>query len=242
MSFYGSISRFYDDIFPFDAREAAFVAQRLDVCVQDGGRVLDIGCGTGNKTVHMVGTDRFVTAVDGDPSMIAEACLRHPHPRIEYRTLNMTAVRETFGTDCFEAVLCLGNTLVHLPERHAVAEMIEGMEAILKSGGLLVVQILNYDRIPTDGTYALPLLETDKLRFERRYEFHGEEMRFVTELIEKENGRRIANTVPLYRLGRQELDAMLARAGFVTPEYYGSYLGDPLTPDSFPLIVTARKP
>ncbi len=241
MSFYSSISRFYDDIFPFDAEEAAFVVRHLDACTRDGGRVLDIGCGTGNKTVHMAGTNRFITAVDGDPSMIAEACSRHAHPRIEYRTLNMTAVRETFGTACFEAVLCLGNTLVHLPEQRAVAEMVESMHSVLKPGGLLVVQILNYDRIPTTGTYFLPLLETDRLRFERRYEFHGEEMRFITELTEKETGVRIANAVPLCHLGRQELDAMLARAGFREAEYYGSYLGDPSTPDSFPLIVTARK-
>jgi len=245
MGFYSSISHFYDEIFPFDAQEAAFVAEQLSCCMDGGGRILDIGCGTGNKTVHMAAPQRLITAIDGNADMIAQAKARNPHPYVEYRNLDMNAVAGTFGPDCFESVLCLGNTLVHLPKPGAIARMIHDMGSVLKTNGLLVLQILNYDRlpipIPLDQPFALPLLETEHLRFERYYEFHDDVMFFVTTLTEKQSGQILCNSIPLYPLRRLELDTMLADAGFGSISYYGSYRGDPLTPDSFPLIVTARK-
>lgn len=241
MTFYSSISRYYDEIFPFDAQEMAFVKKRLDECVNGGKLLLDVGCGTGNKTVHLAGPERFVVAIDGDAAMIREAEDRHARPEIEYRVLDMTAVGASFPAETFDALLCLGNTLAHLPGPDAVARLLADLGAVLKPGGLAVIQILNYDRVLDRALHDLPLLESDAIRFERRYAFQDCEMRFVTRLTVKQTGEIIENSIPLYPLRKRELNAMLGEAGFLEAEHYGSYRGEPFTPESFPLIAVARK-
>jgi len=151
----------------------------------------------------------------------------------------MTEISRKLEPAYFDAVLCLGNTLVHLPNPKDIARLLKDMAEILKPDGLLVLQILNYDRIPTGPPYSLPVLETEALRFERQYHFEGSTMQFVTTLNEKQTGLVIRNSIPLYPLRRHELDSMLDDAGFQKITHYGSYLGDPLTDSSFPLVVLA---
>lgn len=237
MSFYSSISAFYDEIFPVDADEMAFVKSRLE------GRkaVLDIGCGTGNKTVFLAEAGRKIIAIDGDMGMIGAARREHAAPGLKYRVLNMTEIKNAFEPESFDAVLCLGNTLVHLPNADEIAQLLAQMASILKPGGLAIIQILNYERILDDPAFALPVLETDKIRFVRKYQFKACEMRFVTSLLLKESGQEIQNDIPLYPLRKNELDIMLADAGYLEAAHYGSYQGTPLQENSLPLIAVAVK-
>lgn len=237
MTFYSSISRFYDEIFPADADEMNFVKQRL----AGYRRILDIGCGTGNKTIHLASPGCDIVAIDSDPAMIEAAKKKHHAPNVDYRLLNMRDIGRAFGLEAFDALLCLGNTLVHLPSQDDIAALLADMAAILRPGGLAVIQILNYDRILDKRLFTLPALETANVRFERHYEFSDCEMKFVTRLVVKQNGQALNSSIPLYPLRKRELDAMLGEAGFLEAAHFGSYRGDPLTGESFPLIALARK-
>lgn len=237
MSFYSSISAYYDEIFPVDAGEMAFVKKQLDDCKN----VLDIGCGTGNKTIHLTDAGRKITAIDGDPAMIHEAEKSNAARDIEYMTLNMSEISRAFAPESFDALLCLGNTLVHLPKPDDIGRLISDMGELLKPGGLALIQILNYDRILDKMLHALPELETDNIRFSRYYDFEGCGMNFVTKLLVKKSGQEIKNSIPLYPLRKHELNSMLGEAGFLEVKHYGSYSGEPLSENSFPLIAVARK-
>jgi glycine/sarcosine N-methyltransferase len=236
MNFYTSISSHYDAIFPVDAAEVSFIAKRLT------GRksVLDIGCGTGNKTVHYARAGRKVIAVDADPAMIARAESTYAAPGVSYQVLSMLELDQKFPPCRFDALLCLGNTLVHLPRPEQIREMIVKMAGLLQDGGLAIIQILNYDRILSQKITALPLLETEHIRFERFYARQETEMRFVTKLVVKETGEEIDNDIPLYPLRRGELDERLQSSGFWRTEYYGGG-GEPFTDDSFVLFALAWK-
>ena len=241
MTFYSSISAYYDEIFPVDANEMAFVRKQLDDCTSGCKNLLDIGCGSGNKTELLAGNGRKIIAIDGDAGMIEEAKKNHTRPDIEYLSLDMTKIAQAFKPESFDALLCLGNTLVHLPGPEDIARLLAEMGGILKPGGLAVIQILNYDRILDKMLHALPQLETDKLKFTRYYDLQNCRMLFVTKLLVKETGQEINNSIPLYPLRKNELNFMLGEAGFLEVKHYGSYSGEPLTDDSFPLIAVARK-
>lgn len=241
MTFYSSISAYYDEIFPVDAGEMAFVKKQLDDSINGCRQVLDIGCGTGNKTMHLAGGERQITAIDGDPEMINEAKKNNAAPGIEYMALNMAEIATVFQPQSFDALLCLGNTLVHLPKPEDIARLLADMGEVLKPGGLAVIQILNYDRVLDKMMHALPDLENENIKFTRYYAFDGCEMRFVTKLLVKKNGEEINNSIPLYPLRKHELNCMLGEAGFLKVDHYGSYSGEPLTENSFPLIAVARK-
>lgn len=237
MDFYTAISAYYDAIFPVDAAEMAFVSNLLD------GRknILDIGCGTGNKTVLLAREGRKITAVDADETMIERARRDNAGPGITYGVTDMRRIGTAFPAGTFDAALCLGNTLVHLPEPALIETVLRDTATVLDATGLCVIQILNYDRICDNKIRELPVLETAVFRFSRHYEWQGSEMLFVTELFIKDSGETIRNAVPLYPLRQAELGAALAKAGFGPVEYYGSYSGVALAADSFVLIAVARK-
>jgi hypothetical protein len=112
--------------------------------------------------------------------------------------------------------------------------------------GYLVVQILNYDRILARHVVELPTLvsEDPPLRFVRRYDYSAGDrvVQFRTELTVREAGgeRTVSNTVPLCILSKEALERLAREAGFRHLEVFGGFGGEPLGPDSLPLILCAR--
>jgi len=241
MSFYKSISAYYDDIFPVDRQEMSFLVQRLA-----GARnILYIGCGTGARMAYFESPGREVIGIDLDKAMIMAARARHHGCGLSYEVLDMRDIGKRFSGQTFDAVLCLGNTLVHLTDPGAIAALLNEVYGLLVRGtgdkGIFVLQILNYDRILNKNIEALPVLENEKITFSRFYRKEGKLLHFVIELLVRESGRIIENDIPLYPLRGSELASLLANAGFKKVKNFGNYLGDPLTEDSFVNIAVCCK-
>ena len=237
MGFYEQLSLYYDEIFPANAQELRFAAQLLD----GRTRLLDMGCGTGNKTAVLAEGIREVEAFDSDPGMIAKAAAINASPNIRYRILDLMDVDRVFAPESFDAALCLGNTLVHLTEPGAIDSFLAKTASVLKSGGMFLLQILNYDDILDKKITSLPRIETDRASFSREYVWQDGVMHFVTELRIKEGDQRLPNDIVLVPLRRDALADGLAAAGFGVVEYYGNYAGEPYSDTSFHLIAKATK-
>ncbi len=242
--FYQSIAPWYDQIFPVDPGAVSFAAQRIGLPAAgvSGLSVLDAGCGTGGLALALAGLGFKVTGIDSDAEMIrlaTEKCRAIPDARFEIMDLRDAPSR--FYAASFTAVICFGNTLVHLVSREEISGFIRKVRGMLKKDGLFLVQILNYDRILDQGLTVLPTLEDDKIRFERTYrpEAGSERLWFRTVLTVKPGPKVIENSVPLIPLRRGELAGMLANAGFGRVEWFGDFNGGPLTDASLPMIAAA---
>lgn len=237
MGFYEELSRYYDEIFPVDAGDMDFIRQAL------GGaeRVLDIGCGTGNKTALLAAKGRVVLGIDSDSGMIARAAADNAGQGLAYEVLDMRLLGERFAPQAFDGVICLGNTLVHLDGPEAVADLLRTAARLMERNGVLVLQILNYDRILDRQIRELPSLEGEHAVFERRYEPQGHLLRFRTRLRIKKSGESFDNDVPLYPLRRGELETALRASGFDDMAWYGGFAGEPYDGSTLPLLVVCRK-
>jgi ubiquinone/menaquinone biosynthesis C-methylase UbiE len=173
--------------------------------------------------------------------MIAEARARHTASNISYKVLDMLEVDREFAPAAFDAVICLGNTLVHLSDPLKIREMLGKIYRITRNNGVVLIQILNYDRILSRNISSLPLLETEHIRFARSYVHRDDGMHFVTRLLVKASGEEMDNDIVLYPLCQKEFADMLREAGFGHIDFFGSFQGGPLTPDSFACIAVARK-
>ena len=237
MGFYEDLSPYYDEVFAVDEAEMHFVSNQL----RDQSHILDIGCGTGNKTIFLSTPGKTVTAVDQDSAMLLKARESNARPNIRYQQADMANLKQSLGTERFDGVVCLGNTLVHLPSAAAIGSLLQTVSDLMRTDGVCIVQILNYDRILDQGIRDLPFLETPHTRFARRYEPSGDKLLFVTDLEIKETGAVFHNEIPLYPLRGEELAAMLSSAGFMRTEYFGSYQGAALQTDSFVTIAVCGK-
>lgn len=79
----------------------------LDEVIEDGMRVIDVGCGTGRHLLRLCDRLRLGVGVDYEPSYIAEATGRARAPHLHFITCDATSVPITTE---FDFAMCLTNT------------------------------------------------------------------------------------------------------------------------------------
>jgi SAM-dependent methyltransferase len=240
MSFYESISAWYDFIFPVETQTVSFLAERA----RPGSRVLDLACGTAGHALALAARGLRVTGVDLEAAMIREA-ERKTAGVVELQVMDMQEIGRRLEPG-FSLIFCIGNSIVHLPDEGRIGRVLTAACRLLEPGGTLVVQIIHYDRILAEGLTSLPTLhdEVRGLEFERNYDYDAASrvVQFRTALSVREAGgvRRIENCVPLRILRRIDLERLTRRAGFSRLSWFGGFDGRPLDRESLPLVLDAK--
>ena len=147
MSFYRSIAEYYDLIFPLGKAQVDFVKGSIHGPYRNKS-ILDVGCGTGDLALALSRAGFTVTGIDSDLEMLnrAEAKAASGGP-VTFTRMDMREISARLSPSSFDAVLCLGNTLVHLDGLPEIEAFCAEARTILRDGGCLLLQILNYDHI-----------------------------------------------------------------------------------------------
>ncbi|SHF33045.1 Methyltransferase domain-containing protein [Mariniphaga anaerophila] len=239
--FYSSVSKYYSEIFPFNPLQLQFVKSAVGELAEK--RILDIGCATGELASQLATAGANVTGIDLNEDLLRQAVLNKKYSGAKFQKGNMINLKDDFENCVFDAVLCFGNTLVHLPSEEAVLKMLRGVCAVLRPGGKFLLQILNYDYILAGQVSELPVVESEKIRFLRRYVFDGSSslVRFQTELQLKKEKQLISNEVPLYALKSAELFNLMKDAGFGEIQLFSNFQEEAFGGKHLPLVAKAVK-
>lgn len=228
--FYNQIAEKYDFIFPLSPAHKTFFASELH-----GKTILDVGAATGNLTAYLSSQGYEVTAIDLSERLIAKAVEKG----VTVQQLNMLAIDEL---PTFDNIVCIGNTLPHLDSKTSVQLFLQKAYRQLTQGGKLVLQLVNFQKYfaQQQGDYLgnLPLIENDKVKFERYYYLNEEgKIRFKTILDDT-----IKNEELLQPIFADQLTEWLTQIGFQAINLYGNFKKDPFDKEkSMALIVTAVK-
>ena len=228
--FYNQIAEKYDFIFPLSPAHKTFFASELH-----GKTILDVGAATGNLTAYLSSQGYEVTAIDLSERLIAKAAEKG----VTVQQLNMLAIDEL---PTFDNIVCIGNTLPHLDSKTSVQLFLQKAYRQLTQGGKLVLQLDNFQKYfaQQQGDYLgnLPLIENDKVKFERYYYLNEEgKIRFKTILDDT-----IKNEELLQPIFADQLTQWLTQIGFQAINLYGNFKKDPFDKEkSMALIVTAVK-
>jgi SAM-dependent methyltransferase len=132
---------------PFE-RAAAWLA-RHDLA--GFGRYLDLGAGFGAHAVPLARAGKAVTAVDFHAGLLAD--LRAAAPSVDTHQADLVAFVEAAAGAAarWDAVLCLGDTLTHLPDRPAVERLLAAAARVLAPGGVLALGYRDYSGPPRTG-------------------------------------------------------------------------------------------
>lgn len=111
-----------------------------------GMRVLEIGCGTGNLTEHMLDSGLTVVASDISTDMLtqAEAKLRH-HANCTLLRLDMRRLPAELGS--FDAVIASCDVVNYLRDASELTQFALGAKRVLKPGGCLLFDIHGEGRL-----------------------------------------------------------------------------------------------
>ena len=239
MKFYQRIVPYYSSIFPLNPDQVSFVLEHQKVNKE--GVLLDVGCALGELAQHLANHFTKIEAIDLDDEMIKMARQSNSKPFVDYRTVDMLSIGSQFKPKHFDIISCFGNTLVHLSNPLQVFDFFSQVEALLKTGGNFLFQIINYDRILEQEISSLPTIENHKIRFERHYRYieSSGTIEFKTHLLVKIGNKNIRNKVLLYPLRKQEVKQMLEENGFENVKFYGDFKKAKLTKNSVSLVVSA---
>jgi len=243
MTFYKSIADHYQHIFPLNHMQVDFIKRSFsDPSSQS---LLDIGCATGNLANELSGDFNEIIGIDLDKQMldIAKNIVKDKSPNIQFQQINMLDIETHFGLEVFDAIICFGNTLVHLTSEELISDFFKQSHKVLKNNGKLLFQIINYDRILNSDIRHLPTIENEYIKFERNYTYHKKKnlIEFSTDLSVKENDIVIKNSINLYPLRKSRIEILLRNAGFRNVCYFSSFKRDNYNPKSIPLIVEVVK-
>ncbi len=155
-----AFTRLYDPVVAVTMRERTF-RDRLRVQVMDGlplgGAVADAGCGTGTMAIALAGAGAAVTAVDGDPEVLALAHAKPGADAVQWRKGTATAL--PLSSESADRVV-MSLLLHHLgadAKRTALAEA----RRVLRPGGRLHVADWGQPRgaLPRAGAWVLQRID-----------------------------------------------------------------------------------
>lgn len=253
--FYSSISKYYAEIFPLNPVQLNFVKRRAGELAEK--QILDIGCATGDLAFELSQSGVKVTGIDLNEDLLNQATGRgrfrsaqfnqreteFASPNPDFQVGNMLDLKTDFEPGQFDVVLCFGNTLVHLEHQKQVQQMLEGVYLVLKPGGYFLLQILNYDYILEQQVSELPIIETENIKFIRKYRF-GEDSNqiiFQTDLHIKGENQVISNETQLLPLKSAGLKKLLIHANFNSIELFSNFKMEPFGGKHLPLVLSCRK-
>ena len=217
-----------------------------DVAAQ---RVLDVGAGSARHAIMFATWGLEVWAVDPDDSMLAqaEANLEKAAREIDRAGGAVHLVKGGFGELAAlglgpaDVLTCTGNALPHVGSHAGLRDALQDFAAVTRSGGALVLHLLNHARLLHSGPRAIPPVVRDTPEGTKvflriiDYPEGGEvlDFDFVTLIRDAEGGWQVSDRrSPHTALPVELLTEELSAAGFVDVELLGNHAGKPLEVDS----------
>lgn len=238
--FYEALAAVYDDVFPLSPAQIKFVSDRLPPAPC---RIIDLGCSTGALARVLAAAGYDVWGVDLSSQMIAQAEAAPPVDHSARVSFTVTDMRDAV-TNCSDvgALLCLGNTLVHLHEPGDLAAFLAKCRRALRPGGTMIGQIVNYDRVQRQKVTQLPtLIGKQGNQLSRSYRERADGLLDFVTRLSMADGNALDSDVVLYPLQRSELQQLLAAADFAEVTFSGSYQGEEWSEETFHTIFTAKR-
>ena len=248
MEFYTPLSEYYDVLFPPSREQKAWALN-----LAGKGPVLDAGCGTGELLLSLACAGIPGYGFDADEEMIRKAMEKSvpAAASVDFRNAVLTEAAGLYPNSTFTALLCMGNTLAHVRDLNELDSVISDFSSLLKNGGRLAIQLLNYDRILIQRPNELPPLTAEQgdtqLRFLRRYRYieseNGEQIQFsgTLQVESREKSLETNFKTILLPLRRKDLEKALSGNGFKQIRFWEDYETRPATEESAVYLATALK-
>ena len=154
-----------------------------------------MGAGTGNMAIALA-KKKLITASEPDKTMaeFIRSKTNRRALRLSVQTKSMEQIAEF--PNSFDGIICIGNTLPHLPDEKKMEHFLNQCHQKLNQNGRLILQTVNYDKVLSTDDFSFPVIQKDNFSFTRRYEKVNDHIYFTSILSVNEESTE--NTIPLY--------------------------------------------
>ncbi|HTH49169.1 MAG TPA: class I SAM-dependent methyltransferase [Candidatus Limnocylindria bacterium] len=180
------------------------------------GVAVDLGCGFGLQAIPLAELGYKVTALDFSAELLTE--LRASTGALPMRVIQDDLLHfPRHLTAPAEVIVCMGDTLTHLPSRAAVSELLERVTASLAPGGLLALTFRDYVGAEPKGVPRFIPVRSDDTRILTCFLEYGDGFVDVHDLVHirtSEGWRQSVSSYRKLRLDRHSVAAELSGLGF----------------------------
>jgi ubiquinone/menaquinone biosynthesis C-methylase UbiE len=223
-------------------------AREVEALVQYGHpeAVLDAGCATGLTSYLFAQRGARATGLDRSRRMVALAREKYASTKLplDFRYGHFERLPQALN-ERFDMVVCLANSISGVETKRALKSSLLGFYRVLRPGGSLVIQALNYEAVPSDQVFPIRATQHDRIGYIR---------------YARRRGRRLEITLVRLDLSVQppafetfvhefdnyspvELSQAIKVAGFTGLRRYGNLtLSKPFRKRSRDVVLVSRKP
>jgi glycine/sarcosine N-methyltransferase len=253
---YDQFSEDYDRFVNWNARlelEIAFLTSELSIPARETHEkvsILDVACGTGHHAIALAAQGFECAGADISAKMIeiARNNAQAASQEVLFLEAGFGQLQEAFGSQSFDGLICLGNSLPHVLDETHMIETLADFKAVLRPGGKLVIQNRNFDSvIKEQKRWMDPQTHRECNKtwiFVRFYDFDEDGLITFNILIfsslDGDNFSQRVISTRLWPVTKAKILQLLKRAGFENIRTYGDLQGSPFLIDSSGnLVVTA---
>lgn len=144
---------------PARARFAALLHELALRPTQPGATALDLGAGNGFQSLPLASAGYTVTAVDLSAVLLAELARDAAAAGLSVHTIagDLRDLARHAPSPAPEVIVCLGDTLPHLPSLDDVAQVIRDAARVLAPGGHLFLSFRDYSVARTGADRFIPV-------------------------------------------------------------------------------------
>jgi SAM-dependent methyltransferase len=240
--FYDRLAEFFDVMTDWQSRLAIELPFLESLFKTHGVQsILDCACGTGGHAIALTQHGYRVAGADISATMIERARVNAQRAgvSIPFHVSAFQNLRATFP-EKFDAVLCLGNSFVHVLDDADALVSLENMRACLHDNGVLIMHNLNYDKRwkekPRWFAVNSGILNGHETLVWRFADYH--------ESRDTQNASRITFNIAMFTKNEQgawsvqvestpqrpyqkvEIENLLRRTGFGKIDFYGNLAGE----------------
>jgi 2-polyprenyl-3-methyl-5-hydroxy-6-metoxy-1,4-benzoquinol methylase len=180
-----------------------------------GGTAVDLGAGFGLHSLPLARRGYKVVAIDTyDPFLKELASRKGPLP---IRTVNAELLTfRTHVAEPIDVIVCMGDTLTHLPNQSSVESLFNDVAASLGPDGIFLATFRDYVSAPLQGDARFILVRSDEERILTCFLEYAETTVIVHDLLHRREGgswRLRASSYPKLRLSPEWVVEHLSSLG-----------------------------
>jgi glycine/sarcosine N-methyltransferase len=237
--FYNRLADFYDSMINFEtAIERRIVL--LKSFTKNKSSALDLGCGTGIDSISLNRLGLSVDAVDQSEGMVERAKINADKFNAEIN-FTVSGIKEfDIKNKKYDLILSLGNSLANNSEDE-LKEIIKIISHYLLPSGSLLIQILNFNLLPTEGIFPVNKKEDDSLFINRYYNTEKGKINFIIEFEDKINNEKGSIKTEIFPYSKKFFESIFDSNEF-SLEFYGGLSKAEFNPnESKDLVILATK-
>jgi SAM-dependent methyltransferase len=180
------------------------------------GAALDLGAGLGLHALPLAKRGFDVVAIDNCGVLLAELRSRAGDLAITIHLADLLDFR-SFLAKQPQVIVCMGDTLTHLPAMSTVESLLSSVAGSLPPGGVFAATFRDYATSKLEGEQRFILVRSDERRILTCFLEYQDEQVLVHDLLhENENGRwrLVISSYPKLRLAPAWVISKLGELGF----------------------------